>query len=1161
MYLLGGEEVKYLQKPYLSKEKKSSKRGGETNFMNRRILCLLLVLTLLFSLPFSALASNGPLSPTDVLGNTPKIFGDFDFNTSEKQSIIVEFTDEPVITYKQNKSVSSVNSYTNMLVSTQQSFINSIKNINLDADILSSYKTVFNGMALSIPGDEINSLLQIPGVKAIYPVVEYKVDPIVESVVTPQVIDSAPLIGVTEDVYLTGQGIKIGIIDTGVDYNHPWLSDQFEGGFDFVDNDNDPMETLPIDPNPNYATYHGTHVAGITSYIAPDASLYAYRVLGPYGEGSTETVLAGVEQAVTDEMDIINLSLGNDSNDSDDALAIALNNAMDAGIVAVAANGNSGPDEGTVGSPATSLKAISVGASDFDDLIADFSSRGPVYNNLGIKPDIVAPGVDILSSVPYYSVGNDEGDYTGAYAILSGTSMAAPHVTGVAALLQEKYPSWSTYDIKAALMNNAVQLDGFSLNEQGAGRIDLTKTLNATAIASVNQEDFFEDDFEIYSAGSISFGVVYSSDTRQVVVKDVYGQGTQFFDVDVVWYTPGVDATVTADVYGQLEVEAGGSSSFNVDLELGEDAIAGNYEGGIVVSNTTQELTIPFNFYVNPIEGVYFDNWITNEVPVTYDVYLRGNVDGLIIDLFDWSNFGYLGEIETDDTPKGPGIYQYSFDSYLPIDDGGQFLDERVPLQDGYYLVMVSTMYDRYGYLEWITVDRQSPQITLTYGMVQQVSSSTINLSGQVSDLLIDIENPHLTVHYSVYYGDELSVDWTELDFNDDGTFVVENVPLGTGENTVKFNTEDAAGNGAYFETIITRVASSSGSNPPPPSGGGGGAPEPESDLEDQVQKALKDKETTSLSLKNGLTLEIPANSAGLENASGRIQKATQKRTEELLDTLALDNETTAFGSYYDFDILDENGEAVKNPTFDVPVTVSIPVADLDTGDLHKEKLSLFKIYDDGTVQLIGGRVKDGILTAEIDSFSRYMVMGKDKKFEDVSQTNYSWAVNQIEVLASKDIINGLTETTFAPQENITRAEFTALLVRVLGLKTAEGTDVAFDDVKEDAWYYDAVQAAVSNGLIQGYNDSIFAPDRYITRAEMAVVVGRALTMLGIQEGSADVLSMFKDRDLIKDWAVKGVSTVVETGIMQGRGEDRFVAEELTTRAEAAVVIYRIFNQ
>ncbi|TDL71131.1 DUF1533 domain-containing protein [Rhodococcus qingshengii] len=204
---------------------------------------------------------------------------------------------------------------------------------------------------------------------------------------------------------ITGKGVKVGVIDTGLDYNHPDLAGLYQGGKDLVDNDNDPMETVysdwlaaknandalpPEQQDPNfptdyrhYITSHGTHVAGTIAGqsrnnspyalrgVAPEVQLYAYRVLGPYG-GSDESVISGIEQSYMDGCQVINLSLGANLNDSLYPTSVAINNITDLGVTAVVAAGNAGPGVGTLGTPAAAAKAITVGAITYPKQVPTF---------------------------------------------------------------------------------------------------------------------------------------------------------------------------------------------------------------------------------------------------------------------------------------------------------------------------------------------------------------------------------------------------------------------------------------------------------------------------------------------------------------------------------------------------------------------------------------------------------------------------------------------------------------------------------------------------------------------------------------------------------------------------------------------------------------------
>ncbi|WP_088070652.1 S8 family serine peptidase [Gottfriedia luciferensis] len=271
--------------------------------------------------------------------------------------------------------------------------------------ITRTYKTAFNGAAITLPENEVKELLKSEAVKSVYKDITYNVDPIKEDVPTDigrkttTSVDSIPYLNVDKlhKEGITGKGIKVGVLDTGIDYNHPDLKDAFKGGYDFVNNDSDPMETTYKDwqaskqPEMNgssqYYTAHGTHVSGTivgqnkndsevsVEGVAPDADLYMYRVLGPYGSGSTENVIAGIDKAVQDGMDVINLSLGATVNDPYYPTSTAINYAVLNGVTAVVAAGNNGPNDFTLGSPGTAALALTVGASDVPTSIATFNGK------------------------------------------------------------------------------------------------------------------------------------------------------------------------------------------------------------------------------------------------------------------------------------------------------------------------------------------------------------------------------------------------------------------------------------------------------------------------------------------------------------------------------------------------------------------------------------------------------------------------------------------------------------------------------------------------------------------------------------------------------------------------------------------------------------------
>ncbi len=267
-----------------------------------------------------------------------------------------------------------------------------------------------------------------------------------------------------------GTGVKVAILDTGIDYTHPDLDDNYRGGYDFVDNDADPLD----------GNGHGTHCAGIVAAedngigvigTAPHASLYAVRVLDDQGSGYTSDIIAGIDWAINNGMDVISMSLGGGSYDAsfDDAVTRAYN----AGIVVVAASGNDGT--GTISYPAAYTNAIAVGAIDSNHNLASFSNYGP-------EQEVVAPGVDIYSTMPTYSVTLTSWwyGYSNDYDTMSGTSMATPMVAGVVALILSANPNLTPPEVRDILHTTSTDLGATGWDQYyGYGEVNSVAAVDA----------------------------------------------------------------------------------------------------------------------------------------------------------------------------------------------------------------------------------------------------------------------------------------------------------------------------------------------------------------------------------------------------------------------------------------------------------------------------------------------------------------------------------------------------------------------------------------------------------------------------------------------------------------------------------------------------------
>jgi hypothetical protein len=248
-----------------------------------------------------------------------------------------------------------------------------------------------------------------------------------------------------------------------------------------------------------------------------------------------------------------------------------------------------------------------------------------------------------------------------------------------------------------------------------------------------------------------------------------------------------------------------------------------------------------------------------------------------------------------------------------------------------------------------------------------------------------------------------------------------------------------------------------------------------------------------------------------------------------------------------------------SNP--EAPVTVSIPYKPTQEELADPEHIVVWYLDGEGNaVEVPNGRYDPvtGAVTFATTHFSRYAVVYVHKTFDDLGSVE--WGRQQIEVLASKGIVRGINERGYFPSVNITRADFLYSLVRALGVDATP--DGNFDDIEDNAYYYKEIGIARKLCITSGTGDNRFCPNDSITRQDMITLTVRAMDMLGMikEQGLASELDSFADKPLIADYALEGIATAVKEGLIIGSG-DRINPLGNTTRAEAAVFLYRIYNK
>ncbi len=241
---------------------------------------------------------------------------------------------------------------------------------------------------------------------------------------------------------------------------------------------------------------------------------------------------------------------------------------------------------------------------------------------------------------------------------------------------------------------------------------------------------------------------------------------------------------------------------------------------------------------------------------------------------------------------------------------------------------------------------------------------------------------------------------------------------------------------------------------------------------------------------------------------------------------------------------------------FKHPIEVTIPY---EKSAKNKDKVNVFYLKDDGTLENMGGVYNEKTKTVKFitNHFSKYFAKEYTKEFSDLDSTK--WAKDSVEIMACKGIINGKENNKFSPNDNITRAEFAALITRMLKYQESDN-ELLFKDVNKGEWYYDSVNTAYQNKIINGKNETVFDPNGNITRQEMAKIISNVLESKGYKKGNSEDLNAFKDRNDIASWAEESVGLSVKERLITGMDNGTFAPNEKATRAQAAVMLYRLYN-
>ena len=514
-------------------------------------------------------------------------------------------------------------------------------------EIYSEHHSLFNGVFMRVPAGMVREIADLPEVFSVSPAPRVQVvDPIRplsdDLAIDDFMRESLALFDIDyihNTLGFTGDGLRVAVLDTGIDYNHPVFTayqnpttGRIRGRNFTTDNPNDIMDVVG----------HGTHVSGTVVALAPDIELWHYKVFDDFGGADIDWITSGIEAAHRDGMDVMNLSLGAMTDDPFFVWNVATNLAMLDGVMVVNAAGNEGDWLGmhSVRAPGLASLPITVGSgtaggrNDLGDQMSDFSSLGPVFGTYHLAVDIVAPGSDIVSALP-----------GGSFEPNSGTSMAAPHVAGIAALMIEAFPNAPTDEIKARMMNTARPLaipSPYGVHASGAGFIDPIAALQSSSFATVRHNIPWltgtTQGWREATMASLSFGTIWNRTESNTLTVTINNPGAGAWTPTTQW--DGMHTGVTLELISSNT--AGAAHTFTYQMRFATTAADGLYAGRLLFTNGDQRITLPF--------GAQFTRTIDTPVAASALLEFQDMTDGDVLP----ESIAVLTLMNTGDVPTGP---------------------------------------------------------------------------------------------------------------------------------------------------------------------------------------------------------------------------------------------------------------------------------------------------------------------------------------------------------------------------------------------------------------------------------------------------------------------------------------------------------------------------
>lgn len=397
--------------------------------------------------------------------------------------------------------------------------------------------------------------------------------------------------------------------------------------------------------------------------------------------------------------------------------------------------------------------------------------------------------------------------------------------------------------------------------------------------------------------------------------------------------------------------------------------------------------------------------------------------------------------------------------------------------------------------------------------------------SGDATDE-VDVEDgDEIQWLYTTDYGKDVGNDWSEKEefFEEDDIKDIVKDALYNKENSVELKFDNTDEN----EVLIN--------------------------LSSKVHEEVFDNGIDKLSIKTNLAVIDVTPNTFSESIKGKQLGIEVKKIKELPNSSVLESLIPEDSTIVDINIFIENE---KISQFKEPIDIRIPyLGDAKAGD----RITVFLLKDDGAIEPMGGIYDLTTKTVKFSTnhLSKYFAKPAVKEFVDMN--GYQWAKDAVEIMAGKNFLKGRAEKFYDPNNDITRAEFVSIITRMFKYRASTNLQMNFKDVNTQAWYYDAVAAAYENGLINGKSEIIFDPNGKITRQEAAKIIAEVLNKKSYESKETSI-SDFKDINKIAFWAKDSVTLSSKLGIINGMDNGEFAPDKDTNRAEAAVMLYRMYK-